>query len=82
MTDGPDDEVFLVEEMDPDMFSDPVAQRAVAFCAVARLAVEVAEDEAVREIVLTMLRKLPASIKAPSTAELKPLPAPSGGRRL
>lgn len=82
MSDRDDEDVFLVEDTDPDMFSDPVAQRAMAFCAVARLAVEVAEDEEVRAVVLTMLRKLPASIRTPSTAELKPLPAPSGGRRL
>ncbi|CAB4124886.1 hypothetical protein UFOVP62_40 [uncultured Caudovirales phage] len=77
-----DDDIVLVDELDLDTFSDPIAQRAVAFCAVARLAVEVAGDEDVRAVVLTMLKKLPASIKTPSTAEVKPLPAPSGGRRL
>ena len=77
-----DDDVILLDDTDPDIFSDPVAQRAMAFCAVARLAVEVAEDAEVRSVVLTMLKKLPASIRTPSTAELKPLPAPSGGRRL
>lgn len=77
-----DDDVVFVEDLDLADFTDPIAQRAVAFCAVARLAVEVAGDEEVREVVLMMLRKLPASIKTPPAAELHPLPAPSGGRRL
>lgn len=77
-----DDDVVFVDDMDLDAFTDPVAQRAMAFCAVARLAVEVAGDDEVRAVVLTMLKKLPASIRTPPTADLKPLHAPSGGRRL
>ena len=68
-----DDDVVLMDELDLDCFTDPVAQRAMAFCAVARLAIEVAGDAQVREITLAMLRKLPNSIKAASTADIKPI---------
>jgi hypothetical protein len=58
-------------------FGDPVSQRAIAFCHVAELA-DTVKDEAVKELCLTMLRKLNASIRAPSTADLHSI---EGGTR-
>jgi hypothetical protein len=47
----------------------------MAFCHVARLT-DTIQDEAVKDLCLTMLRKLNASIRTPSTAELRSI---SGG---
>ena len=47
-----------------------VDQRAMAFCHVAKLA-DTVQDGAVKELCLTMLRKLNASIRTPSTADLR-----------
>ena len=58
-----------IDQSDPFYYEDAVSQRAMAFCHVAKLTDSV-KDEAVRELCLTMLRKLNASIKANSTAEL------------
>lgn len=55
---------------DPFSYEDLVSQRAMAFYHVARLT-DTVQDEAVKELCLTMLRKLNASIKSPSTAELR-----------
>jgi hypothetical protein len=55
---------------DPSEYEDPVSQRAMAFCHVAKLA-DTIKDEAVKELCLTMLRKLNASIRTPSTADLR-----------
>lgn len=55
---------------DPFSYEDLVSQRAMAFYHLARLTDSV-QDEAVKDLCLTMLRKLNASIKAPSTAELR-----------
>jgi hypothetical protein len=55
---------------EPYDYEDPVSQRAMAFCHVAKLA-DTIKDEAIKEMCLTMLRKLNASIKAPSTADLR-----------
>lgn len=55
---------------DPFGYEDLVSQRAMAFYHVARLTDSV-KDEAVKDLCLTMLRKLNASIRAPSTAELR-----------
>lgn len=65
-----DDENFELIESDPLFFEDPIAQRAVAFVQVAHCADNVKND-AVRDITLTMMRKLSASIKTPPTAELR-----------
>ncbi len=50
-------------------YEDPVSQRAMAFCHVAKLANTI-KDEAVKEMCLTMLRKLDASVRTPSTVDL------------
>ena len=42
----------------------------MAFCHVAKLA-DTVQNEAVKELCLTMLRKLNASIRTPSTADLR-----------
>ncbi len=64
---------------DPFSYEDLVSQRAMAFFHVARLT-DTVQDEAVKELCLTMLRKLNASIKAPSTAELRTIDSAKGGR--
>jgi hypothetical protein len=68
MSDHNDDEMNGLS--DPFSYEDLVSQRAMAFYHVARLTDSV-QDAAVKELCLTMLRKLNASIKAPSTAELR-----------
>lgn len=75
MTDDTHDDTLNLT--DPSEYEDPVSQRAVAFCHVARLA-DMVEDEAVKELCLTMLRKLNASIRTPSTADLRSI---EGGPR-
>ena len=52
----------MINLVDPSEYEDPVSQRAMAFCHVAKLA-DTVQDEAVKELCLTMLRKLNASIK-------------------
>jgi hypothetical protein len=69
-----DDAIDLV---DPSEYEDLVSQRAMAFCHVAKLA-DTIKDEAVKELCLTMLRKLNSSIRTPSTADLRSI---EGGRR-
>ncbi|MGD0185088.1 MAG: hypothetical protein ABSC25_07520 [Roseiarcus sp.] len=54
---------------DPFYYEDSISQRAMAFYYVAKIS-DTVKDKAVRELCLTMLRKLNSSIKAPSTAEL------------
>jgi hypothetical protein len=49
----------------------------MAFCHVAKLA-DTIKDEAIKEMCLTMLRKLNASIKTSSTADLRSI---EGGHR-
>jgi hypothetical protein len=55
---------------DPFYYEDSVSQRAMAFYYVAKLS-DTIKDRAIKELCLTMLRKLNGSIKAPSTAELR-----------
>ncbi|MCC3246949.1 hypothetical protein LG047_16765 [Methylocystis sp. WRRC1] len=55
---------------DPFSYEDLVSQRAMAFYHVARLT-DTIKDEAVKELCLTMLRKLNSSIRAPSTADVR-----------
>ena len=55
---------------DPFYYQDTLSQRAMAFFHVAKLT-DTLENEAVRDLCLTMLRKLNASVRAPSTAELR-----------
>lgn len=62
---------------DPFVYEDQVSQRAMAFYHIARLTDGV-QDDAVKDLCLTMLRKLNASIKAPSTAELRSIEGSRG----
>lgn len=71
-----DDDDSDYEYSDPSSFEDYIAQRACAFVVVAKFA-DTVNDPAVKEIAMTMLRKINSSIKTPSTAELKPI---EGGR--
>jgi len=64
------------DQSDPFYYEDAVSQRAMAFCHVAKFT-DTVKDEAVRELCLTMLRKLNASVKANSMAELHSI---EGGR--
>ena len=61
----------------PSDYEDAVSQRAMAFSHVAKLA-DTVQDEAVKELCLTMLWKLNASIRTPSTAEPRSI---EGGHR-
>ena len=56
----------MINLADPSEYEDPVSQRAMAFCHVAKPA-DTVQDEAVKELCLTMLRKLNASIRTPSS---------------
>jgi hypothetical protein len=62
---------------EPYDYEDPVSQGAMAFCRVAKLA-DTIKDEAIKEMCLTMLRKLNASINTSSTADLRSI---EGGHR-
>ena len=71
-----DDDDFEMIEEDIGSFDDAIAQRAIAFVQVAQFAAVVA-DTTTKELCYTMLRKISASIKTPSTADLKTI---DGGR--
>ncbi len=75
MTDNTHDDMDGLS--DPFSYEDLVSQRAMAFYHVARLT-DTVQDEAVKDLCLTMLRKLNASIKAPSTAELRSIEGNKG----
>ena len=75
MSDNTDDDMDGLA--DPFGYEDLVSQRAMAFYHVARLT-DTVQDEAGKELCLTMLRKLNASIKAPSTAELRAIEGSKG----
>jgi hypothetical protein len=55
---------------DPFYYDDSVSQRAMAFYYVAKLS-DTIKDKALKELCMTMLRKLNATVKAPSSAELR-----------
>ncbi len=74
MTDDTHDDPFGFEQQSD--FQDVISQRAIAFCGVAKLA-DTVKDEAVKELCLTMMRKVTASIRSPSTAELRVIPDPN-----
>jgi hypothetical protein len=57
MSDDTHDDMINLD--DPSEYEDPVSQRALAFCHVAKLA-DTVQNEAVKELCLTMLRKLNA----------------------
>ncbi len=58
-------------------FQDVVAQRTIAFCRLAQVTGQV-KDEQVRDICMTMMRKVCASIRTPSTAEVRLISEPDG----
>jgi hypothetical protein len=65
-----DDGIIEIIEDDGAIFEDPVSQRAYAFVHLARY-VEESTDDTARELTYSMMRKLCASIKTASTADLK-----------
>lgn len=70
-----DDAVTDLDDFDPSIFEDVVAQRAVAFVYLARFA-EIAQDQTAKELTYTMMRKVSMSIRTPGTAELKAFDGP------
>jgi hypothetical protein len=55
---------------DPFYYDDTVSQRAMAFCHLAKLTDSI-KDESVKELCLTMLRKINANVRSPATGELR-----------
>ena len=74
MSDDTDDDAIGLEQVSE--YEDVVAQRAIAFCNVGKLADSV-KDEAIKELCFTMMRKLTGSIKSPSTADVRLITAAS-----
>ena len=68
MSDDTNDETIGLEQVSE--YEDVIAQRAIAFCNVAMLA-DTVKDEAVKELCLTMLRKLTTSIRTPASADVR-----------
>ena len=66
MSDDTDD----IDLADPSEFDDPLSQRVIAFCHVAKLA-DAVNDEAVKEQCLTMLRRLNACVRTPPSAVIR-----------
>jgi hypothetical protein len=67
MADDSDDD--LVEDASHDSFEDPIAERARSFVLLATCA-DSLRNETARELTFTFMRKLTASIRTPSTAEV------------
>jgi hypothetical protein len=67
MIDGTDDDTLGLEQLSE--YQDVISQRAMAFCNVAKLA-DSMQDQTVKDLCLTMMRKLTATIRTPSTGEL------------
>ena len=59
-------------------YQDIVSQRAIAFCHLAKIADKV-KDEAIKDLCLTMMRKVSATVKTPSTAEVRVLTGGQSG---
>ena len=68
------DDDDVIDDFSIDAYEDPIAQRALACVAVGRAAMEAKEDDGVRDILLTMMRKLTASIKTPPAGSLTSVP--------
>jgi hypothetical protein len=68
MSDNNDDDTTGLA--DPFYYEDSVSQRAMAFYYIAKMS-DTIKDPAIKDLCLTMLRKINASVKAPSTAELR-----------
>ncbi len=77
MSDDIHDDGDIIDLADPSEYADQVSQRTMAFCHLAKLT-DTIEDGTVKELCLTMLRKLNSSIKAPSTADVRSI---DGGPR-
>lgn len=65
----------MTDDMNEDLeyyadFQDVVAQRTIAFCRLAQVT-GAAKDERVREVCLTMMRKVCSSIRTPATGEVR-----------
>jgi hypothetical protein len=61
---------------DPFNYQDTISQREMAFCHLAMLADKV-KDEAVKELCLTMLRKINANVRSQVTGDLRSVEKPS-----
>jgi|GEM_PF-4069809 len=72
MTDDTNDD--LTGSYDPFYYEDPISERAMVFHHVAKLADEV-KDPDVKNLCMTILRKLNASIRVP-TGELRSIEKP------
>jgi hypothetical protein len=68
MSDDSHDDILNLT--DPAEYADAVSQRTMAFCHLAKLA-DTVQDETVKELCVTMLRKLNSSMRAPAAAELR-----------
>lgn len=55
---------------DPFYYDDVVTQRAMAFFHIAKMSDGI-KDPAIKDLCLTMLKKLSTSMKLPSTAEVR-----------
>jgi hypothetical protein len=73
MSDQYDD---LNGSQEPFNYQDTISQRAMAFCHLAKLADKV-KDEAVKELCLTMLRKINANVRSPVTGDLRSVEKPT-----
>ena len=67
MSDDQNGEILLMT--DPFGFDDTLSQRTMAFYHIAHLTDNV-KDDAVKDLCMTMLRKINSSIRTPSTAEI------------
>jgi len=70
--DDDDDIVMLSDIEDADIYSDPLAQRMMAFVSLANCADNLAGAET-KDIVHAMMKKITSTIKSTSTADLKVL---------
>lgn len=70
--DDDDDIVMLADAEDLDIYSDPLAQRMMAFVSLANCAFHLPDDET-KDLVHAMMKKVTSTIKSTSTADLKVL---------
>jgi hypothetical protein len=68
--DDDDDIVMLADIEDADIYSDPLAQRMMAFVSLANCANNLTGEET-KDLVHAMMKKVTSTIKASSTADLK-----------
>lgn len=70
-----DGEIEMSDDMNEEVeyfadFQDVVAQRTIAFCRLAQIT-GAAQDERIRELCLTMMRKVCASVRTPASGEVR-----------